>query len=180
MEFKRFNKYLHAYYFPYHDYLKEFKDEITNEYYTQSQTDDKHVDIKIKNKELEGFIQEKFNEIAESYYVLTPSTHEGNVQAYVQNNQRNVSVWHNHIHNIGALSAITYIDPPQQGGQIEFFYNEPSDIMRLQPAPNWVYFFPQWVYHRPISQKDDLDRVCLLWVHKSNKRPVNIITGDLW
>jgi len=59
MEFKRFNKYLHAYYFPYHDYLKEFKQEIADDFWGYSKKGSKHVDVRLKNRELEGFLQEK-------------------------------------------------------------------------------------------------------------------------
>ena len=53
-------------------------------------------------------------------------------------------------------------------------------MITLSPEPDYIYFFPSWVLHRPLPQNTDKDRICINWGIESSKRPIHKITGDRW
>ena len=178
MEFIRLNNWIHSYYFPISDYFLGKEDQILNLRGSEKQG---YKDTRLNDNEISSWLDEKFKFIANKYYNLSPviDTYP-NINIYFQDDVNYASEWHNHSHLITSLCAVTYLNLPEEGGEIQFMLSNPDEIFTIKPQINTAYFFPHWLYHRPLPQKDKNVRICFNWNHSSTKRPVHHLTGDIF
>ena len=180
IKFNWFHKYVHLYYVDgLHNYLKSRKEHFLN---THSNSDD--LDYKggkynasINNPSTESKLLEIHNSIIEKYYHVSPHYKTSTFSIYTQDNTNNVDVFHNHIDDASIVSTC-YIDPPNEGGGLEVFFNERPLVLNIEP--NIIYMFPAWMLHRPTTQKDNTIRICINWGYESILRPIHKITSDKW
>ena len=181
MEFIRINKWIHAYNMPIHDYLESQRDKLTD--MATNPRINNFRDKFITDKIIRDSIDSKFQEVANQYYDLSPVIENiPNINLYIQDNTATLegNNFHNHAHLVIGLCGVTYLDLPQEGGELEFMLTSPSDTIIVKLLKDWMYFFPYWLYHRPLPQKDTTNRICVNWQHSSIKRPVHKLTGDIW
>jgi hypothetical protein len=86
---------------------------------------------------------------------------------YCQNDEHFASERHTHI-STSTINAVTYIDIPEKGGALEL--DIMGNVVELYPDPNKIYFFPYWVVHRPLPQKDKRWRICINLEFYDNNR----------
>jgi len=177
--------YIHEYDFPYHDYLKSYKEDLINHYFYLKKENKNITDFDLPLfHPITTFLIPKLNKIIKkNYWTDKPIANLG-LRAYVQNNKENSSFYHNH-KTPGSISGIFYLDPPQEGGEISFLINPDQDIPHLKeiifkPKKNKLYLFPYWMYHKPLPQKDEDYRICFNWVHGSPTRPIHKFTKSQW
>lgn len=77
---------------------------------------------------------------------------------YCQNDTYSSPFSHCHIET-STINAVTYCDVPSEGGALELEIL--GETIELVPEPNKIYFFPYWVVHRPLPQKDKEWRLCI-------------------
>jgi hypothetical protein len=88
---------------------------------------------------------------------------------YCQNDEHFASKAHTHI-NTSTINAVTYIDVPDGGGALEL--NIIHETLQLKPDPGKIYFFPYWVVHKPLPQKDKQWRICINLEFFDESRPL--------
>ena len=177
--------FIHEYDFPYHNYLKEYKTEIINNYFSIKKKYPNVTDYPISlNHPLSILLEPKLNTlIKENYYINEPLSKFG-FRTYIQNNQNFTSVYHNHL-SPSSISATFYLDPPKDGGEIKFLVgfdekeNQSQEIF-IKPKSDKVYVFPYWLFHSPTPQKDEEYRICFNWGYSSPQRPVHKMTLLPW
>ena len=82
----------------------------------------------------------------------------------------------NHIHNLGWMSGVYYVDPPEfknensiNEGYIEFnragydlpHFGEDKDIELIKPENGMIIFFPSYVWHGTIPFTENKSRVSI-------------------
>jgi hypothetical protein len=136
--------------------------------------------------ELRNLILPAINEAA--YYLFYNLDRQDNpldgfINIYVQNN----SLWEDrenyfndttNVHNhkkqqiSGNLTGVTYVNIPKIGGEFQMFtYPGPESVI-VKPEMGRFYFFPSWLYHRPLPHQDDIDRICINWSMIGDTIPV--------
>ena len=151
--------FIHEYDFPYHSHLKEYKTEILNNFFSWKKEKPSITDFPLPlNHPLVTLLEPKLTTlIKDNYYVDKPLSNFG-FRAYIQNNQNFTSFYHNHL-SPSSISAVFYLDPPKEGGEIKFLLgfdeeNKPQELY-LKPKKDKVYIFPYWLYHSPLPQTDE-------------------------
>ena len=182
------HKFIHEYDFPYHDYLKIYKEELISNYLRQKEFDKSITDLQLPmSHPLNIFLPSKLNKIVKkNYWTGKPLTNYG-FRIYIQNNINNTSFYHNHIneYQTSSISGVFYTDPPKDGGEISFLVNpdnhpdSPKEII-IKPKQNKLYLFPYWIFHKPLPQKDEEYRICFNWVHGSPTRPIHKLETITW
>ena len=95
---------------------------------------------------------------------------------YCQTDKIFVSEYHNHI-NSSTINAVTYIDLPQEGGELEV---ECCGLHTIKVYENYLYLFPGWMIHRPLPQKDTSWRICVNLEYVSNDSAYCKSTKTKW
>tara|TARA_R110000803_G_scaffold36285_1_gene78003 strand:+ start:1845 stop:2405 length:561 start_codon:yes stop_codon:yes gene_type:complete len=172
------SQYIIAIEFPYHDYVSKYKDKLISNYTTLKQQHPDLTDIPVEINELNDTILPAIDKLVNHQFWVGDPISNSSMYVYIQNNEIFESRYHNHVHIGGTINAVFYIDPPQEGGEIEFIYDiQNNNSLKIQPQPNVIYFFPNWLYHRPLPQKDKHYRLCFNYRHNSNVRPIHKLSG---
>jgi len=90
--------------------------------------------------------------------------------AYIQNNVRGTSVWHDHLLT-STINGVYYLTVPDATGQIWFRFRD--KIMKTTPEEGWLYLFPRWLLHKPVPQKSPEHRICLNVEMITNECPIS-------
>ena len=176
MDFKEINPLIHQYHFPVHDLIRKEKEDILQQNREKCVVKGLHNNL-YDNPNLTKQIFSKFESLVESFYDVSPLLNEPGLFTYVQSNVKNSPIFHHHL-NKASLSGVLYIDPPKQGGELEFIIGE--RFFKIKPEVNMLYIFPGWLYHRPLAQKDVLERVSINMEYLCMSRPRHKITKFLW
>jgi hypothetical protein len=89
--------------------------------------------------------------------------------AYVQNNERGASVWHDHLLT-STLNGVYYLSVPDTTGQLWFMFRE--TLLKATPEEGWLYLFPRWLLHKPVPQQSPDYRVSLNVELITNECPI--------
>ena len=181
--FHQIQEWLHAYYVEgLNDMLSPLTPSLINEF------KEEEIDFKTKPNNFpikEPVIYEKlvpmFFSIVDYFYLVDKNPWLINdPMLYYQDNENFASVFHQH-YDLSQITAVTYIDPPKKedGGGIEFFYHDNMKVT-LHPLPNYIYYFPSWLLHRPLPQTTSKPRLCINWCYEGSTRPIHKKTGDRW
>lgn len=100
---------------------------------------------------------------------------------YIQNNKIHKSLFHTHI-TAGALSTVYYMDLPKSGGELEICWYDSNGpkTEKLNVEEKTLYFFPNWMIHRPAPQKDKSFRICINSNYETHSRVRRKDTGKFW
>lgn len=183
--------YVHEYDFPFHDYLKSYKDSLIKEYYRRKQGDTKNNDFPLFNHPINNLLVPKLNKIVEENYWVDKTQVNSSLNLYVQNKNTTDFFFHNHAGTMSSMVGVFYVDIPQDGGELTFLLNPPplnfksstdnrQKTFTLKPLKDKLYLFPYWIYHSPTPQTSDTHRLCFNWSHGSNIRPTHKATGIIW
>lgn len=186
--FLRINHYIHAYNIPgLHDVLFPFKETIVTKYKREI-NDTTSFNI-LLNNELEDFERQlnEFNfQLVKKYYDISSERFSyANMGAYVQDHTEDKYVLHNHMgsNGLGMMVSTMYIDPvetPEEGGGLLIHFPEKIQNMEIGVLKDWVYIIPSYVGHRPTKQTREKHRVCLNWTLDGRKKPLQLLSGDIW
>ena len=124
-----------------------------------------------------SIISRGFLELIDREFTVSDSVNPIRTWIYVQNNIRSNNVWHNHV-NTSTINAVFYIDPPQEGGELQLLLN--NTIHSVKPEKNKIYIFPYWMDHRPSSQVDPEWRISVNIEYMCLKRPILKKHNILW
>lgn len=181
MAIRTLHRHLHEVDFIYSDKIKEYESYIFREYEEFLKKDLRGNDFFINNRELSDWFNQKLNKIVKKYYHVSSPFHDNlGLRAYIQTNTPTNSFFHSHIHQPGVICGVMYYNIPKEGGEFEIFDSPHEPPFKIKPKLNKVYFFPNWLYHRPTPQKDDISRICLNWIYNSNVRPISKNLGEKW
>ena len=97
--------------------------------------------------------------------------------AYVQNNARNASVWHDHLQT-STVNGVYYLSVPDASGQLWFQFRD--GVLRTSPQEGWLYLFPRWLLHKPVAQSSPFYRVSLNVELISRECPIALDGGARW
>ncbi len=97
--------------------------------------------------------------------------------AYVQNNARGASVWHDHLQT-STINGVYYLSVPDTTGQLWFLFRE--HLMKTTPQQGWLYLFPRWLLHKPVAQQAPFYRVSLNVELITNECPIARDGGARW
>jgi hypothetical protein len=179
----RIHKYLHKYDFPHHNFLLKNLDFFEN-----------HYKKGIKEANLNGgnnvmfignpiwdFLNKELLKIVHKNYYVDDYFIYNSLGIYIQNNDSNVPLLHNHMSG-SIISGVFYINPPEEkeGGGLKLYFDNLKDPFIIYPKPNELYLFPSWAMHSPLPQTSSIPRICLNWGYHSRSRPIHKVTGDLW
>lgn len=168
--------YIFEYDFPISDLVKDHKQAMIDKFYDDKIANNrgKGYNTGYENKEFDREIGALFARAVNDNFVINPDrVVESNgfvgtmvynefkpIKAwlYCQNNEHFASKAHTHI-NTSTINAVTYIDIPSDGGALEL--DIMHETLQLKPDPDKIYFFPYWVVHKPLPQKDKQWRICI-------------------
>jgi len=163
----------------FHDLLYPFKQEMIESYFVNITNEKRDgFSVPYTNKVIDDFIAPSINQICNNIFNLT-QVQIFQPYIYVQSNRYNGSIFHKHWKGLSnscdpCITVNCYIDPPAHGGQIEFLTNivdNKFDSEKISVEKNKLYFFPSWLYHRPLPQQDDEYRICVSIDIFSKQRP---------
>jgi len=123
--------------------------------------------------EYTSIISNKFlNLIKDNFDNLGDQINEVELWIYVQNNIHHRTGWHNHA-TTSTINAVYYIDPPKDGGEIQFFYPRGDEKeLTVKPEVDKIYIWPYWLYHRVLPQKDSSWRISVNLEYYCKTRPI--------
>jgi|TARA_R110000803_G_C11835597_1_gene303887 hypothetical protein len=172
------HKYLHEYDFPYSDYLKQYESYILK---CSSENSTNSNDVYLHEQELNSYIIPKIIQIINDNYIVSSPLTYPVLRGFVLNDIDNSKdeYFHNHSHLLGNINVVFYINLPQEGGGLSF-KDENENIFEIKPKENKIYLMPHWLYHRPLPQKDNINRISFNWNYTGSNRPINKFTGDIW
>ena len=97
---------------------------------------------------------------------------------YVQNKETSSNVWHNHKRTT-TINAVWYPKIPDPTGTLAIREGEAVD--EIQVKEGFIYFFPYWLDHKPMPQKNSDDwRVSINLELLTVTRPLYPPTQTLW
>lgn len=187
---ERINEYIHAFSFPFHDLLLNYKDIIIEEFKkVQLPTYDDNSSANFPSnfkgmEDINGFFPNYIHYIVDKFY-LTDKIYpiQPNFGLYVQDGDKNINVFHNHLFtpNVGSMVATFYLNPPKEGdgGELEFMLHQ-ANKFQIPVKKNKIYFFPNWLLHTPKPQNNKDYRICFNYTIQGSRKPLNIKTGDIW
>ena len=97
--------------------------------------------------------------------------------AYVQNNLRGSSVWHDHLAT-STINGVYYLTVPDAAGQLWFLFRE--HLLKTTPEEGWLYLFPRWLLHKPVAQLAPFYRISLNVELITNECPILREGGARW
>ena len=142
-------------------------------------------DITLQNPIINNFIIPKLHKVVTDNFYVDPPLIEYGIRVYKQTSKEYKSALHSHIHIMHSISAVFYLNIPQEGGEIYFEYMKGSRFgnleLKLKPLINKVYLFPSWLPHTPLPHKDEnITRLSFNWGYGSDARPRHKATGTIW
>jgi len=177
--------------FPYHDEIKhQYKEEMVKGYYEDME---KKKEVKFgglqtlyKNPEFISSIGALHAEAIDMNFKFNYERIAGlkfEPMLYVQREDAGTSFPHNHIHSGTSISTTFYIDPPESGGEIQFYISPhphpQGESIVIKPKPNVLYVFPSWLHHSPLPHYGTETRVCVNVDYYTVSRPV-FVHEDEW
>ena len=129
------------------------------------------------NKDFIKAISKKWIEAVHQNFIVGPLCKPIRTWIYVQNDKNNVVALHNHI-STSTINGVFYIDPPKEGGETQFLFYGKKFI--IKPEINKIYFWPYWLEHTPLSQKDHKWRISVNMEYYCRERPIVKRTGIWW
>lgn len=78
----------------------------------------------------------------------------GEAWAYVQNSERNYSIWHNHLYT-SSINGVYYSNVPDPTGTLSLGHLQKEYI--LEPKQGTLYIWPGWMNHKPNPQENSLE-----------------------
>jgi len=106
-----------------------------------------------------------------------------NPMLYVQKENDGTNFPHNHTLGGSSISSTFYIDPPESGGEIQFYISPhphpQGESIVIKPKPNVLYVFPSWLHHSPLPHYGTETRVCVNVDYYTVSRPV-FVHEDEW
>lgn len=181
IEFFRIDRYIHSYKVEgLHSFLSRFREEFNSIFLEKQKVKGNILNEEINNPIIEEGLDKIFINIIENNYIVDRRWAASSLNLYSQNNKYSQSIYHNHIDS-SAITATTYLDPttPQEGGGIQFFLHQTEEII-INPLPDYIYFFPSWIMHKPLPQTSTQNRYCVNWGYECSKIPIHKLTGDKW
>ena len=109
-------------------------------------------------------------------FTLHPQS-QRQVFAYVQDNVRGASVWHDHL-TTSTINGVYYLSAPPASGQLWFLFRE--TLLKTSPQEGWLYLFPRWLLHKPIPQQAPFHRISLNVELITNECPIARDGGARW
>jgi hypothetical protein len=110
------------------------------------------------NEDYARIIMPEFERVVQREFEVGPNLREEKYPyVYCQTNEMYKSIWHNHI-NTSVINAVTYIDVPESGGELEVEYDGKHTVKVYE---GYLYIFPGWMLHRPLPQTDTQWRICV-------------------
>ena len=182
------NPCVHEYDFPYHDTLKQYKNEILNQYFIEKKTHPNLTDLNLPiNHPLISLLIPSLNKIVNDNFIVEKPLMNFGLRVYVQNQNLSTSFYHMH-KTASSLSGVFYLDPPKEGGEITFLIEPDANILSkssqkeliIKPKKDKLYFFPYWLFHKPLPQKDEEYRICFNWLYGSPIRPIHKLSLTSW
>jgi len=129
------------------------------------------------DKTFVNIISQKWIDIVHKNFIVGPLCRPVRTWIYVQNDKTNVIAFHNHA-STSTVNGVFYIDPPKKGGETQFiFYGKKSII---KPEINKIYFWPYWLEHTPLPQKDHKWRISVNMEYYCRERAIVKKTGVWW
>jgi hypothetical protein len=196
MEFQIHNRYLFSVGVPELQELQAYTDMIIEEYDKKSSLSSKVSDVPVtpQNKKLKGFrdfLLPLIHKQVQKYFIIEEQWGYDLdiVNIYMQRGvtpeeaQRYVSSsdgFHNHsVHGI-SLTGVVYLTLPEVGGEFETMHLPYWNSHITKPELNRIYFFPNWIYHRPLPQQDESPRICINWAIRGEKRVIARRWNEAW
>jgi hypothetical protein len=175
---------IHEFDFSSSEFLRENKSHLLDLYKkVKSDPNHPHNDVALIDTYLNFEFNDRIKELIEKYYIVEPTKYDISFNLYVQNKEKSVNYWHNHIHSPMTICGVMYLDVPKEGGEIQFMhypdYGEKNPLI-VKPKEDKIYIFPSWLYHKPMPQKSNIERICINFGYISNSRPIVKNWGILW
>lgn len=171
--------------FPYHDEIKQqYKEGMVKDYYEDmvEMTEKKAgYQTLYKNPEFISSIGPLHAQAIDMNFKFNQERIEGlvfNPMLYVQKENDGTNFPHNHTLGGSSISSTFYIDPPESGGEIQFYISPhphpQGESIVIKPKPNVLYVFPSWLHHAPLPHSGTETRVCVNADYFTFNRPVFI------
>ena len=172
---KILHNYIHEFDFFSSAFLRRDKEELVRFYEDNRGKGDGSNDIELTNTPLSHFFNLKVKNLIKENYIIDHSKEDIAFNLYIQNKDISENIFHNHIHRNFSICGVMYLDVPQEGGEIEFLHypeNGENNPIKIKPQEDKIYFFPPWLYHRPLPHISLTTRICINLGYRSNLRPI--------
>lgn len=188
MKFIRHSPFFHEYDFPVSKVLEKYKDELIEVYETSSLENSYNVPLKCK--ELYNYLEPNFYKLIQYWYNVPPPIVPYDMMLYIQTNKTFSKesppelAWHTHV-NQGVkktcLNATLYLHnlKENEGGEFEMVL-PPDKPITIRTKKDKIYFFPNWLLHRPLPQTSSEPRICFNWGYITDKKFIHRASGDAW
>ena len=178
--FKQAYKYVHEYDFPIKEHFFPYIDDMKKQWEEKYDEDriegQKTYNIIYENPQLLKLVEKEFTDLIHTNYVTSPTIVPIELNLYIQN-QNSRSIYHNHLKG-SSLTATLYLALPKKGGELSFIVGDKTVDIKVQLDK--LYVFPSWLFHAPLPQEDDMDRICINLEFFSLQRPVHKTTHEVW
>lgn len=179
--YRQINRFVHSYDFKYSDFLDPYIDIILQNFEENKHNLSKDCILSIPS--VNEFISDNLNRIIQENYYAGPILGDYPPNVYVQYPnvpEEEQSFYHNHVHTIGNIAGVFYLNLPNEGGEFQV-HNPPFiEHHRFKPEIDKVYFFPIWLMHKACPHMENLKRICINWAYAGNVRAVHKLTGNVW
>ena len=183
MKFVNDYRYLLEFDFPSSQFLEKHKDSLFQAYVESRKTLYKGNDFTLINSPINHYFNQKIKNLIEDNFYLNHTNVDIGLNLYVQDNENNASIFHNHSHTPSSICGVFYYNIPKEGGEFEVFDypNHPiENSIQFKPQEDKIYVFPPWLYHRPLPQKDKTPRLCINFQYIGDSRPIMKKFGFIW
>jgi len=165
----------------YHDLLLPYKQEMIERFFV-NMVNEVGYNVPYTNEVIDEFIIPEIKKICYNSFDLK-DVQLVHPHIYVQNNRYYLSVYHNHVKSDGTAAfgldpcmvVNFYINPASDGGLLEVAPGVDADgklkSFKIEVEKDKLYFFPSWLYHRPLPQEDTEYRICVSIDIFSRQRP---------
>ena len=169
-----------------YDSLIPYKQEII-EHYFDSVDDIEGFSVFYNNPVLENNIGPRILQAVKNNFTVDLHDEDVPFHVYVQTNKRFTNVFHTHM--LGqrdfidpSIVGCLYLDPPKNGGALEFCIipNIENGTIAIPVETNRLYLFPSWLYHRPMPQEDEDERISICFSIRTYNRPVYRAENIVW
>ena len=158
---------------------QKFKEKIIDQFLKEiSSLGPKSHNVEFYHNEFTTVVGDKFQEVVHTLFDVGEILRPVKTWIYLQNNETFSSHWHNHL-STSAVNAVFYIDPPQNGGELECCYNV-EERFKITPRANKLYLFPGWMPHRPLPQEDCSWRIAVNLEYCCRERPILKKNSVIW
>ena len=172
--------------FPYHDELKSnYKEDMIKFHYGDLKNSVGH-QTWYTNLGFTNYFGPLHSQAIDMNFKFNQERIEGlvfNPMLYVQKENDGTNFPHNHTLGGSSISSTFYIDPPESGGEIQFYISPhphpQGESIVIKPKPNVLYVFPSWLHHSPLPHYGTETRVCVNVDYYTVSRPV-FVHEDEW